>query len=618
MHHLRSSTLLASFLALFALACSDSSSSGGGGETPADDMGVGPVGDAAPPAADMGGGGPLPPGARELQIVGERRLLVPLSSMSTLTVRYVDANGGVPNARISFTQADGDGMPAPGGVEGSGLSSLNTTTDANGQATVSFVAGPRPVSMRVTASAEGAAPVTWEIAVATPGTGGLSVTVNYDTMTGRYDYPQIARARVDLFTGQTCEQLRLSATNLLGAQFSANIEPYDEVDKSATLGDLGTETVTVTGVLQNANNAVVAFGCQEGVTIDEGMLKEVAVDATDLPLEFKGRYTVVSAFDLTALLEQSENETLNRVADVLEVVRVLGNGDGERGMAVVQLFCDLITDNDTLCTIAERIGGPIVDNVFENNAPRALLDVLTVLSDLVEIAGNLTIVGEMEFVASYPTPEGLLPGNENRWQKLRFDWNNGCPPGEMCTREFTFGDLEVDRRPVAGPFDGQIEGVRMNISEHSMTLHYGSILLGLATQWLIPAITGTDGPVTVEEVLDTLIPCEPINDAVGDPDSGLCEDVLVAALSDILIEQIGNLTFDGDGAFRLNGSMEPQDADGDLVVDTLALGVWTANISFGGSPTVIDGCFTGCRPGGDGTPCTPAPCTIGAPVDGGQ
>ncbi len=615
MHHRRSSLALAAWLALsstalFATGCSDASSGGG---TPVEGTDATPVvGDAAVPVPDQGGGGPVPAGSRELRVVGSNAVLAALSSMVMLQVDYIDARGGVPNGRIVLRQFDAGGVEAPGGVEGSGLASFNAITDGGGRATINFVAGPRPVALRIEASAEGAAPVTWNVTVATPGTGGLSVTVTYDDANGRYDYSQLAKGRVDLFSAQDCASLRMSASNLLGSEFSAAIDPFSDVDNSALLGELGAETLSVAVVLQNANGSVVAFGCAPNVTVVPGQVTEISVAATDLPLEYKGRFSVVNKFDLTALLENSQNATLARVGQVLEIIRILGNGDGERGMAVIDLFCDLITDNETLCTIARRIGGPIVDSAFENNAPRALLDVLTVLSDLVEIAGNLTIVGEIEFAATTPTEAGLLPGNENRWQKLRFAWNRGCPAGGDCDRDFTFGDLTLDRRPIAGGFDGQLVGLRMNIGEHALTLRYGLILLGLAQQWLIPAITGTDDEVTIGEVLATLIPCETINGALGEPDSGLCEDILVGALSDILVEQLGLLTFDGDGAFTISGSVEPQDADGDLLVDTLAEGVWSASVRIAGTPIAIDGCFAGCRPPNGQQDCVPADCTIGA------
>jgi hypothetical protein len=193
----------------------------------------------------------------------------------------------------------------------------------------------------------------------------------------------------------------------------------------------------------------------------------------------------------------------------------------------------------------------------------------------------------------------MLSGNDNRWQKFRFTWRNGCPMNDpaMCTREFTIGDLDVDRRPIAGVFNGRLEGLDLNIESHGLNVKYGVILLGIAETWVIPAILGqpVGQRIGLDEVLATLLPCQQINDFFGDPNSGLCEDVLVAALTEILIEQLVELDVDVD-QFQLRGTVQPLDTDGDLSIDTLSGGIWNGSIDFGGDmPIPFDGCFNGCR-----------------------
>lgn len=596
-------------LAAFALgACADSAGGSGGTETETDSGMLpddpGPGGAGGEGGGGAGGGGPGPADAWELQIVGDANLLVFTGETTRLTVKLV---GGadmspVPNQRVSLEQQDQNGQPAPQGVEGSGLRGFNANTAADGSASFEFIAGPRPATLRVQASAGDAPPVRWTINVAEEGTGGISVTVNYDTGANRYRYADLQRAQVDLFRAQDadCATLRQSAANLAGAWLTLpEISPFNEVDNQTSTGNLdaGAE-FNVAAVARGANGNAVAFGCAEGVTIEGGRIVEATVDLADLPLEYKGRYTAVHRFDLSGMLRGSGDATLERVADTLDILRVLGNGEGDRGRELTRLVCEVANFDQGICDIVSRLGGRIVNEVFEEILPQVVLDILTLLGDLATIITDLTVIGEIELTASHPDASGRLAGNDDRWQKYRFRWQ-----GE--TRDFTIGDLDVDRRPVFGTFGAQLQGADLIIEAHSLTVRYGLIALGLLEQWLFPRLTGGNQPVGLEELLAAVVPCRQVNDFFGDPNSGICEDVLVAALSDIILEQIGRLDFDAD-QFVIDGVVTPLDEDGDLVIDKLDAGRWNGRLTVGGGVYQFQGCFNACR----GMEC-PEACRIG-------
>lgn len=613
-------------------ACADAT-------VPGDDPGTRDMSDALPPpmdgappttTGDMMIIEPPPPGARELRIVGDINRLIFHNAEADFTVEYVgsDADGerGISNATLTARLLDDQGQDRSAtGLEGTTfVRGQRKVTDASGRATFQLRAGARDVmNAKLVIEAPDAPEVRFNVTIAREGAGGMRVRVTYDDQVGRYSYRNFSEARVDLFDRVDCDLLRDSVPALNGAYFSLPpINPFNEVDNEVSQGDLDDGlSFSVTAVLLNQAGGVVAFGCLDGVDIVGGQIVDIEIPATDLPLEFKGVFSTVNKFDLTDLLRSTENSTLNTVADVLDVLRILGSGDGDRGDAIVQLFCDLVDIGDGICDVVQAIGGRLVDRIIDEFVPPEIIRVITVISDILSIVQRMTTIGEIEFTQSGPDAMQIIMGTDNRWQKFRFTWRNGCDMGANCVREFTIGNLDEERRPIAGTFQSRLtslvdpesgdEELTLVIEPHGLNFRYGIIILGIAEQWIIPAIVGQPGPITLEELLGNLLPCMEINDLVGDPNSGLCEDVLVAGLSEILYDQIGRLDFE-PGAFRLEGTVLPLDEDGDLVIDKLANGHWTGSIAIGDSTFNFGGCFEGCRPEA-GMECEPEECNIRRP-----
>lgn len=573
------------------------------------DMNVGGMGGGAGGmgggAGGMGGGagGAIVDG-RELQVVGEINQLVRVSETLSVEIRLV---GGadlspVPNANIEATLFDRDGNEAAA-VDGTSLRGRRVTTNDQGVAAFELVAGDVATTLRLEASSGDATPVSVNITVANEGEGSLAVRVTYDAEQNRYSFNDFREARVDLFlAGETnCDLLESQAANLVGAWLSLpSITPFNEVDNSVNAEALAEGlqfNVVATSV--SATGGVLAFGCTPDVSVVGGQVTDVEVAVDDLALEFKGRFDAVSEFDLTRLLEASENPTLNTLAEVMGIIRVLGNGNGDRGAELTRLFCDVVDFDDGVCRILETVGGPLVNRVFEMVIPQMALDTLTLLSDLVGIVSELTVVGQIEFIESFPDADGNLTGSDNRWQKFRLTWR-----GE--TRDFTFGNLGRDYRPVAGAFDATVEGTTINIGAHTLTLKLGVIALGVLEQWIAPALTGFEAPVTLTDLLLAVVPCADVDEFLfDDPADGFCPDVLMPALAGLIADQIGRLDLDPDN-FVVTGRATVADTDGDLLIDTLSDGVWSAQLSVGGGTLDIPGCFTACRD----MPCPEVDCEI--------
>lgn len=604
-------------IALLALACSDPAPSKGGGDDAAmPDYDVIPIGDAGKyedtgPAPDM-----LPPAdeTRHLALLGDIDHFALLGSALDLQFVYSRQRGDAPptvieGGRVSFKLYDENGIEQPAGVDGSRLRSGSAQSNDNGIATAQLQIGDTETYFQLEATAPGAEPSErYTITVGRDGVGALQIRIAYDPAISRYAFRDLQNAEVFLFDNQNCGQIGMQPTQIFGAYIAVPRDPFDSVDNMVNIRDLEDgDRFSVAAVAYNLRDNTVAFGCVDAVEVIGGRTTGVDVPLLDLPLQFKGRFRVVHRFDLTEMLRSSENDTLNTVADVLDILRIIGSDDGERGRAIIELLCGVTGIDEDLCDIIEPIAGRLVDQVIDNflvqQAPE-LFAVLRGISDVLTILTDMTIIGEIEFLDSIADEQGWLYQNESRWQKFRFRWRNGCPPGSPCVQEFTIGELHHEDngarpRPIFGNFDAQLVGPRLQIPTHTYTVRYATILLALAETWVIPAILGQPGPIGIDEVLAEILPCEDIDEVIG---MGNCQAILVEGIAEVIYEQIGRLEFAAD-AFTIGGSVEPVDDDGDLVIDRLLDGQWTGMI---GNDLNFPGCFTGCR----GLDCEPEPCII--------
>ena len=538
--------------------------------------------------------------ARELRVVGMMNRTVYTGQQVDVQVRLLALRSGsevaLANQAVSIKLFDNAGNDRTAtGVQGTSLQASRVNTNAQGLATFRIFAGDPNVTVRLQASAADAAPVTINLAINQPPAGDLKVKVLYDAQAGRYSYLDLESARVSLFVDRTCDTIIADPTRLTGATFAwPPITPFDDVNNSVS--DTGFENgaqFTVAASVFSASGRAVGFGCLEDVTITGGQETEVMVNAVDLPLEFKGKFVTTNRFDLGDLLRSSEDDTLSTVADALDILRLLGSNEPNRGSELIRLICDIANIEGNACAIVSGIGGSLLEAVIDTQIPVDVLNVLAVISDVLSIVSEMTIVGEIEFPESYPDENNMLSG-DNRWQRFRFQWREGCM-AQDCDREFTIGNLDNDNRPIAGLFDAEVvEAQTLNIYDHGLNFRFGLIALGIAEQWILPAVVGRQGPVTLTDLLGDLMAstCQDIDNYIGN--QGFCQNVIVNALSAVIIDQLGNLDFSPE-QFRINGSATLVDGDTDLRIDQLQEGVWYGSIDTGDTLLRFNGCFTGCR-----------------------
>jgi len=609
MNQLSSRVHILSALCLLWLtaACADPAVVGGD-MPPAGGVTVPPVG--GPPTP---GTNPNPPaGTAALRAVTMNPLLVNTGDTAMVKVQYIAGQSPVPNARVSFRLKDMQGNPAPAGVMGTNLSATNVNTDTAGIATINLIAGQSSTTMKLEAYIEATPTVTttWDVTVITAGQGGLTFRVRYNPQMGRYAYNNFAAASVSLYNNVTCENLWANAPNLNGAYLALNdINPFNDITNTVTSPgvDAGLN-LTAAAVIKGPTGLPLTFGCTPNVRVTDGAAQEFDIETTDLPLAFKGIYTTINRFDMIQALQDSDGG-LSTVGDVFSLLRTLGGTDQEVGGEVILQLCGILNVDDSICRLVRSFGAGVVGSAINNNLDPQVRTILRTIGESLDIIGDLTIVGEMEF-RNNPDPMGRLSPNDNRWQSMRFNWTQNCATPPNCERSVTFGQLGSRSRSVAGVFDAQLEGDgSVSILEHPFTVGYGEIMLGLIETWIIPLVlnpAAAGSEVGLEELLETLIPCDAIEEAVGidDPaDSTICEDILVVALSGLIRDQVSRLNFDGD-ALLMSGDFKPTMLQGSLNVDQLTEGRWRGLIN---NDVEFDGCFVGCRNQAD---CLNSTCTI--------
>lgn len=586
------------------------------------------VGDAVAPDAtndatpDGGSDGApeVPNEGRELQLEEPRERIVFHGEVEALRVLYRAADGRpIPDATVRARLIDrlGADRTVPG-VDGSTLEAARARTDARGWAVFRVRAGDRGTQFRVEVSADGAPAVSWRVNITRDGTGSIRVRVAYDDRTGRYGFDELQRVDVSLFEepGQRCEALRESAGELRGADLAIAIEPFGPMSNETTIDDLDEGArFTLTAQVRSTHGPVVAFGCAEGVEVRGGAVTTIDIPATDRPLQSRGRYRVISRFRMSGLMRGSGNPAAETVARVLDALRIIGDQPGERGESVVRLFCEVVDVDAGVCRTVETLGAGLIERAIERFVPAPVLQVLSRVGDAPTILENMTVVGEFELLSDRPGPDGLFHGNDHRWQIFRLVWREGCPQrGAACERAFAVGDLDDARRPIAGRFTAELADGRLHVRPHTVNVPLHLVLLGILERWLIPAIAAEPGPQTplaLGEVLAERMPCEQINDFFGDRTPGICEEVFVDALGDVLPDSIGRFGAEVE-AVVLEGDGEALDTDHDLRIDTLANGVWRGTVRYAdGSVAPFSGCFRGCRPEME---CDDG-CEIPAPMD---
>lgn len=594
------------FLALlvsFAFAaCGDarlSSSSEGDDNRPGNRPGV----DAGPdaPAADVvddGSETPLPDVAPDdatcvlIPSVGGDPFVGVGSAIPIGVYQYDLATGTVmTDQRVSFTVTDG--------IVDVFLSSENVRTNEDGLAQVRLNAGDAPGQATIRVQSECSAPIDITVDVLELPTGNLTVRFNYP-FRETYD---VAPVRTRLFLA---DELRCSDVSRGEAPPGELIEveaPF--VTSSASFPSLQVDqeyTLVVLGVGERGE--VAAHGCADAVFVREGRTTETTVDLFLLPLNPAGDYDGLSYWDFRDALTES-GEVGAIIVQVLDIFEDPGRGLYDFILDLVEVYVggiisvviDVFLD---ITGLDDLIAGAINDLI--DSSP-FLSDIVTIGRDLRSIVAELEVISELD-IGKLGSDFELFGVDE--WIGLSLYWRLGCEPTDPpdCGRIPIILDT-ADLGLLRGEWTGRVIGYdRLDIDRHPIDFEYGRLILFVLENLVLPAITGDPAPVTLEDLMESIIGCEALGNAIiGD---GNCLCAFGACICDTDVEDFCGdfISFAFGGLFRgfvealsfdavldIRGSVTLENLDDNLAVDGLRNGEYIGNINIGGAPTPFTASF---------------------------
>lgn len=526
---------------------------------------------------------------RQLVIEGDVQRFAQLGEPMELAVHYLDAYGApLPGGRIHARLLDATGADRSAtGIEGTALAGLSAYADNDGRAVFRLLPGRIAAGLRVEASADGAAPVTWQVQVAAPETGALEV--HFSGAAEAMDHGQVV-----VFTGFGCETLAESPEWDRDAVAVVDAD-MDAVGGRGLVPALDAGTYSVVARTTNPQGYVTGWGCVGGVAVAGGQQTRIDIALDGLGLEMKGRYALEQTLDLGEALTGDGQQ-----AEALALLAAIGGGYGDganpRGRAIADLGCERVGANDLICGVIRGVGAPIIEDVIDENVDPQVLSALDMLGDVYRLVRELTILGEIEITAAGADDEGRISGNDHRWERVRILWRNDCPfvDERDCTFEIGFDEMGGRQRAVAGAFDAILtdRGRRLAIQPHAVSLRLADLVRVVAEHWLIPATLGRPGPVPMADLAAELLPCQQINNLL--PLDRVCETVLAPAMADLVSDALGDALGETP-MVSLSGAADLVDDNGDRVVDGLRDGTWTGEISVGGRTAQVSGTFDACR-----------------------
>lgn len=475
-------------------------------------------------------------------------------------------------------------------------------TNADGIAQVTLRGGEAAGTGQLTAKTDNPniPPINWLIGVSSKDRANYIVDF---THTGT---AQIGPIDVRLFPANvTCDSL------LANPNQTAVLETQGRVDGSGALPTVmfpdrpNGESYTVAAwarSLDHNGDVEVAYGCTDNnAPVQDGNSVNVVVDLRDHLPNIVGTYDVVHDFDLVGALPPT-------VETVVSLIGRLANDPGSfvvgcgsnppdpqacpaNTPGLIDLLLDFLPADSSIVQaiqgfIDSGLGNSILrdainalaENWLENSAPAWLGNTIEITGDIYDTLRHFRVEGTMRFneapvvsVDSNGDLIGVLPTESGQqiWNDFVFNWSRGCAdapdPAACATRRVGSTQLLVD--PVTGVFGGTLIGSdQLQINQHTLTLNYGALLVGVLEKIVLPAIFGDDCGTnanlpcdSLELALGRLINCESLAESASGSTSGavygavnnLCQSLLNQASDRLRDYASTNLIAEGGNHFLI-------------------------------------------------------------------
>jgi hypothetical protein len=585
------------------LACQDARLSGSNG--PADETAM-----RDRPAYNPNSGG-IP--GEETPIGDRRFIMIPAVSDTSIAVGYegrvdlgvylfgLGTGEPAPDETVQFTMTE-----AP--VGGSHLTAANAFTDSAGQAAIRFEAGDVPAVFQVIVSHPEANSVSYDVTVLDLPVGSLEVTVVHPAASV-YDVSPIT--------------VRLYPREILRCDFLAPGEYPSDYFVGAELGStretalfenlLADEIYTVLGTGFGEIGEIAAQGCMDDVHVQEGLTREIDLILQLLPLNPVGEYDVQSWWDFTdALLDTGSVGSI--IVDILDLFENPGEQILDYMVDAIGYFLgswisDVIEIFLSITRLDRLIEDAINDLINSSPALRGFfslgcdlrrmvtrLQVISILS-IGKIGSDFEVFGVDTWtglgVCDFTVDDDFTVGEcDSRPDCERIpiiveDGSLGLLRGDWTGRILSYNTLQIDRYPI--------------------DFNYGRLILFILENYIFPILIDEPAPVSLEDVLFSIINCDAFADFITGSDGeicvigcishddieGFCEGAVSLVFGTFFNAFVTSLSF--DSVIDLRGTCTLVNDDTDLDVEFLEDGQYLGTIYVDGEGSPFSSDFIGQR-----------------------
>jgi hypothetical protein len=354
--------------------------------------------------------------------------------------------------------------------------------------------------------------------------------------------------------------------------------------KGATLSPMSGVTQTdgsvhatlVGGASGNANFNVVA-SAPEAASVNWNVAVSTNQPPTPAPLQVIGTYKLESTFNAV--------EGLTGTAATV-VTDFIGISEDPAGWLLTQWANSdagvAATINSFRAPLAAALDG-LLESLTTFTVDNTKVDVLKILMTFG--TGFDSVVHKFGIKSSlqiYAGPNNTLLGKHT---VTGFFFTIDGKRVDKSTAELGMDTIEVDKVPITLMGESQI-----TIGNHSFGMKDGGLIVFAINNVLISSLDPNAN--NLADFLGDIIPCDSFADWMDQNvlDSyatwnSLCTTAI--KFGGVYLE--GKLADLGDGAatFQINGTVRPEDTDGDRKVDTLVNGQWQGQIMYGATPSPL-------------------------------
>lgn len=520
----------------------------------------------ASPTSGNASGAKAVPITMQLELLSESALHVGFGERPMIQVLLTDSSGApVPDTLVSFALM--------GRAQDSSLASLAASTDADGVATNTLIAGRMASTFRLRVSTPGALDVYADVAVSNAGFGTLSVNVAY------HGNRAVAQRVVFVQASTTCAL----AERMPG---DPTVTLSDKSDSARFLALPAALPYAVSVLAESADETLLAKGCMDGVVVEADTEAAIDLSYADEPLQPAGQFTLIAQLDSSApaaVLVASLRDAAQTLVQS-DVMKPLSNAEGVFLLDSLDgtLRSDSYAKLPGVSTLADALSqartahgtaGTLEQSLQAALAAKAQ-GPLAVISRIVELSQKS--LGMMRLTAALSLSSGKRP---LVWQSMRIESlptvDGAAPPSVDLTPW-------QDTTQVTATFQAKQDTLELS------SLHQRAQFGALAAQVLTKVVSADMLGHGVE--IRELMGCTSFGDWLARQNlaqKAACDATCVQAVCDRAVARITGagqaalLTFDDTrSTLTLQGSFKLADLDGDLIPDQLSAdgfsGQWDA------------------------------------------